>query len=181
MNSPSPLSSNFRVPAAPDTNLQFYVQGAGELPVSAEHIARGVLAGQLAQGAFVAPVGSPSWVPLEAVPALAAAIEQAKAEEAKRSLSPNAPPVSIIPPPMQQPLPMQPIPTLAPPPVSAFTPAAPEAPKELEAPKEPAVAKEPAKEEPKKLDPRYKVLPVAIFGGFAALGALETIVWLIAR
>lgn len=150
-------SSHVTVPVTADTTPHFYVQGVGDNhigPVSAELIARGVLSGHVHQGTFVAPVGSSSWMPLEAVPALAIAIEEAKAvEEAKRAASfPPGAPISTLSPVAS------PFAVVEPP-------------------------KERGKDEPKKpaLDPRYKVLPLVVFGGFAVLAGLETLLTLILR
>jgi hypothetical protein len=59
--------------------------------------------------------------------------------------------------------------TLAPVPITPLAPVAP-----LEAAPVPAPVPVPAVEKKAALDPRYRLLPVAIFGGFAVVGLIET-------
>jgi hypothetical protein len=156
---------------------QFYVHAIDDNPigpVSADLIARGVLAGHVQHGTFVAPVGASTWVPLESVPEVTAAIDAAmRVEEGQSAMAART---MVIPPvPATVTLPPVMIPPTIPP-LPLFEPAATSLPPPAVTPSEP-------KSEPKKpaLDPRAKLLPLAIFAAFAACGVLETLVTLIAR
>ena len=131
-------------------NTQYFVHSADNNhvgPVSAELIARGVLAGKIANGTFVAPVGSGSWLPFEVVGEVVEAIA------ARSSLPPPSADMPIV--------------VLPPPPAVPAEAAAPT--EVLDLPK------------PEGLDSRYRLLPVAVFGAFAAVGVLETVFVLVVR
>jgi hypothetical protein len=69
-----------RVPTASVQN-QFYVYSTDNNhvgPVNAELIARGVLAGRVPDDAYVAPVGSTNWVPMQSIAELTEAIRTAR-------------------------------------------------------------------------------------------------------
>ena len=137
----------------PVMNTQYYVHSADNNhvgPVSAELIARGVLAGKIASGTLVAPVGSPSWLPFETVGEVREAIA------ARSSLPPPSADMPVV--------------VLPPAPIAPALGAAPTEAVAVESPKK-----------PQGLDPRYRLLPVAVFGGFAAVGVIETILVLVLR
>lgn len=163
--------------------MQYYVFSADNNhvgPVSADLIGRGVVAGKVSTDAFVAPLGSSQWVPLDTVPELNLAVSVARV--ASSSVRPAPIPDTLVltgPPPPAVPqdlanflAPPAPLPPIAharlePAPIVSPPPAK-------------AEKKEEKKEENKPvLDPRYKLLPLAIFGAFAFLGAIETVIALV--
>ena len=68
---------------SPNTaSQQYYVYTAHNQhigPVTAELIARGVLAGKVPENAFVAPVGASSWIPINAIAEIEEAVRAARA------------------------------------------------------------------------------------------------------
>jgi hypothetical protein len=170
----------------------FSADGKHVGPVSAELIARGVAAGKVPEDAFVAPAGTTAWVQIGSVPEIAEAMRAAGSRPSSMRPSsmnmpsvqpaiPPAPPLpGDVPVPIASPLaPPAPAPEPfagAAPPLGGAAPA-PEAVPQAEA------KKEEMKDEPKKpaLDPKLKLLPVAIFGVCAFIGILETAIVLIAR
>ena len=90
-------------PAAPVQN-QFYVYSSDNNhvgPVNAELIARGVVAGRVPNDAYVAPLGSTSWVPMATIQEIADAVQ--KERSTPSSMRPtalaNGAPTVISPPP----------------------------------------------------------------------------------
>jgi len=152
---PPPASASNQPVAA----AQYYVFSADNNhvgPVTADLIARGVAAGKVQNDALVAPVGSSQWVSLTSIPEIATA------------LSAHAPNHSSMRP-ISQPGTMLLAPEI-PPPAQVASP--------LEAPPPPK-AEEKKEEKKPTLDPRFKLLPLAIFGCFAFLGVIETAVALL--
>jgi len=140
------------VPSSNPTPALFYVFSQDHnhgAPVAAEMIARGVLTGRLAESTLVARVGAPSWTPLASVPEIGAALQVARGTPSSMRPTnfPPATPISIPPPPAL--------------------------PAEMK-PAGPTGEKKDEKKEPP-LDPRFKFLPLAIFGVFAFFALVETI------
>ena len=164
--------SDVRAQSAPISGPLYYVYNADNNhigPVSADLLARGVVAGKLPGDAFVAPVGANSWRPLSQVEEVAAALRTAKAASSLRPTTMVQATIVQVPPPSALPRGIGPaVATLA---VVQPQPAV------------PVVAKEPPKAEEQRppTDPRLKLLPLAIFGVFAMIGVLETAVTLILR
>lgn len=174
--------SSPRVPTMASPATQYWVFSADNNhvgPVSAELIARGIAAGKVPEDAFVAPAGSTAWVPLATVPEIAEAMKTAGSHPS--SMRPSAMNIPTMQPAVPPPAPLPadvPIPIaspLAPPLGGAQAEAAPAPPVEAK--------KEEKKDEPKKpvLDPKFKFLPLAIFGVCAFIGIIETAIVLIAR
>jgi hypothetical protein len=72
--------------------MSYYVYSADNKhvgPISAELIAREVLAGKVPNDAFIAPIGSNSWTPMGQFPEVATALTQAKTAS-----TPPPPPVA---------------------------------------------------------------------------------------
>lgn len=181
------------------TTTQYYVFSADNNhvgPVSADLIGRGVVAGKVPNDAFVAPLGSTQWVPLGSIPELNLAVSVARIANSsvRPSAIPGSSPISAPPPPavpkdLLPPAPapapaapapgpasVSPQPAAAPAPAAAAPAAAAAAPKPAAAPA--ATAAKPEEKKPA-LDPRYKLLPLAIFGCFAFLGIVETAIALL--
>lgn len=221
---------------------QYYVYSADNNhvgPVSAELIARGVVAGKVPEDAFIAPTGSSNWTPISHIAEVFGAVSQAK----KASTPPPPPPLPVRASQSSIPASLPSPPTPPPPPVNASVGTAPKAlsvppmpvdafaspfalapsvslqsapplppsasmqaapplppsvsmqaaPPLVPAAEPPAlapvapaaapVAAAPEKKEEKKpvLDPRFKLLPLAIFAVFAFLGVVETAVVMILR
>ncbi len=160
-----PNSPQFSSPPVADAGTtQFFVfspDGQHIGPASADRIARGVTAGMVPNDAFVSVAGSNQWVPVGSVSEIAAALEATQRPTAPSPLPPPPQANSTI--------------------VIARPAHVPEdlAPAKLDAP--PAKVEAPAGDAPKGLDPRLRVLPIAIFGGFAFLGAIETALTLLLR
>lgn len=176
---PPPASASHQ-PAAPQQPpaQQYYVFSADNNhvgPVSADLIARGVAAGKVQTDSLVAPAGSGQWVPLTSIPELAAAV--ATHAPHTSNMRPASQPGTMLVQQAPQPprLPQDvaaPQPSIAPPePAPANAQVG--SPLEIPPPKVASQPATPAKEE-KGLDPRFKLLPLAIFGCFAFLGVIET-------
>jgi hypothetical protein len=232
--------------AGPKLGAQYYVFNAADAagkshvgPVSADLIARGVVAGKLPEDALVAPVGDSRWAPLSTFADLTDALRNARTRDSSMrpipmpssSKMPLPPALAPLPPSAPIPRELSPVaaslpapqpmnvvalaftPPSAPPPSSSMPSAAPPmapspmapspmAPSPMPppamvlptqasplmlapspAPALSATAPAPQKPEQKKpiLDPRFKLLPLAIFAGFGVIGLLETAIVLIVR
>ena len=161
---------------SPVTPAEYLVYSADEKhvgPVSAELIGRGVVAGKVPEEAYVAPAGTTAWAPIAAFPDIVEAMRTHKS-----SLRPSAA-YGALHAPSPPPPPAVPRDLVAP---AALAPALVEAAPLSLAPAAAEPKKEEKKEEKKPaLDPKWKLLPVAIFGVFGFLAVIETAVVLIAR
>lgn len=183
---------------------EFYVHSPDfqpDEPLTAEHIARGIAAGTIPESVLIAPVGAQTWSGIETASEIVEALRIARSmrtglpqRHARGTSSPplfatgrrvTGTPITVVP--VAEPIIALPVPAVAPVVAAAAVPAvadpagaAPQA-KPAEAAK--AEDKKEEKKEEKKplLDPKYKLLPIKIFGACVAVGIVETIVALLVR
>lgn len=164
-------------------------------PLTADHIARGIAAGKIPESALVAQVGATSWTAIESVDEIVEALRVAKAVRppipvAPTRRPPTPAPVIAVATPVVGPIAaaLAPVPAaVAPVPAPAAQPAvalvadaAVPAPVAAKPEDKKADDKKPEEKKPV-LDPKYKTLPLKIFGACCAVGLLETIIALLAR